>query len=106
MKVPSYQLKGKRYTLRGTATDDTNIEDVYIFVSNRSAKIDNRKVFYKSNRGAKKNKSLSFASDIPLWPGSNLVTIVARENGEVKSSHTMFLYRTDGVKTATTAQMH
>jgi hypothetical protein len=36
---------------------------------------------------------VAFAPTIPLWPGSNLVTVVARENDDVKSSYSMFLYR-------------
>ena len=62
----------------GTVTDEQHVEDVYIFVSNQSAKIESRKVFYRSNRGGKDGKLLDFATDLPLWPGSNMVTVVAR----------------------------
>ena len=58
-----------------------------------SPKIENRKVFYKSNRGSKLAGSLSFSAQIPLWPGSNAVTVVARENDDVQSSRTLYLYR-------------
>ena len=93
IEVPSFEVKGPSFTLKGKATDDTKVEDVYIFVSNQDAKVENRKVFYKSNRGAARPGQVAFAPTIPLWPGSNLVTVVARENDDVKSSYSMFMYR-------------
>jgi len=78
IEVPTFEINGQSFTLKGKATDDTKVEDVYIFVSNQDAKIENRKVFYKSNRGAAKPGQVAFAPTIPLWPGSNLVTVVAR----------------------------
>ena len=87
------------YKLEGKVTDDTHVEDVYVFVSNSSAKIDGRKVFYRSNRGSKSDKHMDFSSDIPLWPGSNQVTVVTRENKDVKSVQTLYLYR-EAPKTA------
>jgi carboxyl-terminal processing protease len=93
IEVPGYEVKGDTFTLKGKVTDDSKVEDVYIFVSNQDAKIENRKVYYKSNRGSAKPGQVTFAPTIPLWPGSNLVTVVARENDDVKSSYTMYLYR-------------
>ncbi|NVB77043.1 MAG: PDZ domain-containing protein [Kofleriaceae bacterium] len=87
------ETSGESYKLQGTISDETKVEDVYIFVDNRGAKIDNRKVFYRSNRGGKDKKSLEFSTDLPLWPGSNMVTIVARENSDVRSVKTLFVYR-------------
>ncbi|MGE0551491.1 MAG: MXAN_5808 family serine peptidase [Kofleriaceae bacterium] len=104
--VISLNLKGLNttadtYKLTGTITDEQHVEDVYIFVSNQGAKVDSRKVFYQSNRGGKDPKLLEFASDLPLWPGSNMVTIVARANSEVVSRKSMFVYR-DPPRTAQT----
>ena len=93
LDTPTLSSQSDTYTLRGKATDDTHVEDVYIFVSNRDAKIDNRKVFYKSNRKGKKTNEMSFSHDIPLWPGSNFVTVVVRENDEVKATKYMYLHR-------------
>jgi carboxyl-terminal processing protease len=90
------------YKLEGTITDDTHVEDVYVFVSNSAAKIDGRKVFYRSNRGSKTERQMDFSSDIPLWPGSNQVTVVTRENQDVKSVKTLYLYR-EAAKTAQVA---
>jgi carboxyl-terminal processing protease len=72
-----------------------------VFVSNPAAKIESRKVFYRSNRGGKDGKSLDFATDLPLWAGSNMVTIVARENADVRSVKTVYVYR-DPPRTAQT----
>jgi carboxyl-terminal processing protease len=96
VNVASYEVAGDKYTLKGSARDDTRVEDVYIFVSNQDAELENRKVFYKSNRGGKKSRELGFEAEIPIAPGSNLVTVIARENDQVKSAHTLYLYRTDG----------
>ena len=62
-------------------------------MSNSRAKIDSRKVFYRSNRGSKEERALDFATDLPLWPGTNLVTVVARSNSEVKSTKYLYIYR-------------
>ncbi len=87
------ETSAETYKLNGAVTDETHVEDVYIFVSNQRAKIDSRKVFYRSNRGGKDPKNLDFATELPLWPGSNMVTVVARSNSEVRSVKTMFVYR-------------
>ncbi len=93
LTVPSYQTAGERFTLTGVATDDTRVEDLQIFVSNRGAKIETRKVFYRSNRTASNPRSLPFTVDIPVWSGSNHVTIVARENTEVRTIKSLVIYR-------------
>jgi carboxyl-terminal processing protease len=81
------------YKLNGQITDEQHVEDVYIFVSNQTAKIESRKVFYRSNRSGKDQRSMAFAADLPLWPGTNMVTVVARANAQVRSVKTMFIYR-------------
>jgi carboxyl-terminal processing protease len=87
------------YKLNATVTAEHHVEDVYIFVSNQSAKIESRKVFYRSNRGGKDGQKLEVAADIPLWPGSNMVTVVARSTADVRSVKTLYLYR-DAPRTA------
>lgn len=96
LKIPSYTTNEKNYRLSGQINDDSHVEDVYIFVSNYADKVENKKVFYKSNRKGDREDLMTFATDIPLWPGTNRVTVVARENDEVKSTHTMFILRTGG----------
>jgi carboxyl-terminal processing protease len=87
------QTTADTYRLSGNVSGEQHVEDMYIFVSNQSAKIESRKVFYRSNRSGKDGKQLEFATDLPLWPGSNMVTVVARASTEVRSVKTMFVYR-------------
>jgi carboxyl-terminal processing protease len=101
LSAKNLETNGDTYKLSGSVSDDTHVEDVYIFVANQGAKIDNRKVFYRSNRGSKDGKLLDFATDLPLWPGSNMVTVVARANSEVRSMKTLYIYR-DPPRTAQT----
>ena len=93
LRLAGLETTAETYRLSGTVKDEEHVEDVYIFVSNQRAKIDSRKVFYRSNRGGKNAKLLDFTSDLPLWPGSNMITVVARANAEVKSVKTMYVYR-------------
>lgn len=99
LDVPGYQVNSDRMKLGGTISDDTRVEDVQVFVSNSGAKIETRKVFYRSNRGASRAGTLEFATEVPLWPGSNHITIVARENTEVRTLQSLVIYR-EPLKTA------
>jgi carboxyl-terminal processing protease len=91
--------------LSGTARDEHKVEDVFVFVSNRGAKIDHKKVFYRSNRKGSMPIELSFDANIPLWPGANVVTVVARESAQVQSQQTIIVERTGGqLGTATAAK--
>ena len=74
--------------LKGTAIDDTRVRDVYVFVGSR-------KVYYQSNRGATDPTKQHFEATLPLRPGTNFVTVVARESNEV-ASHKSFIVRRDG----------
>ncbi len=100
LNIPSYETKASTYALSGTVTDDSKVEDVYVFVSNRDAKIDNRKVYYQSNRSSATASEMAFQADIPLWPGSNRITVVARESDGVRSAKTLYLYREESSATA------
>lgn len=99
LALGSYEATGDIFPVRATVNDDRQVEDVQVFVTNAGAKIDTRKVFYRSNRGAKTPASLDFTANIPMWPGSNQVTIVARENTDVRTIQTFVVYR-EPLKTA------
>jgi carboxyl-terminal processing protease len=99
LDAPTYAVDRETYTLTGTVTDADQVDDVYVYVSNQAAKIDGRKVFYRSNRGGKDGKSLAFSVEVPLWPGSNQITIVGRERAEVRTTETFYVLRED-TKTA------
>jgi carboxyl-terminal processing protease len=99
LTAPKYSTAASTYTLSGVVNDETHVEDVYVFVSNQGAKIDGRKVYYLSNRGGKKSDKLSFSAEVPLWEGSNQITIIARERNDVRAVQTLYVYR-EAEKTA------
>ncbi len=75
--------------IKGNATDNTEVKDIYVRVWNRESKLPPKKVFYLPNRGGK--TSLAFETDVPLWPGSNLIQVFAREANEVQSVQTLMV---------------
>ena len=80
-------VPGNTVHIKATATDDTEVKDVYIRVWNRDSKLPPKKVFYLPNKGDKTR--LAFEADVPLWPGSNLVQVFARETNEIQSVQTI-----------------
>jgi carboxyl-terminal processing protease len=74
--------------VKGSASDDMRLLDTYIFVGAR-------KVFYQSNRNGSDPKRMGFSADLPLRPGVNIVTVVARENPDTTTRRT-FIVRRDG----------
>jgi carboxyl-terminal processing protease len=82
-------VAGNLVHVKGVATDDREIKDIYVRVWNRDSKLPPKKVFYLPNRGDK-NK-LPFEADVPLWPGSNLVQVFARETNEIQSVQTVIV---------------
>jgi carboxyl-terminal processing protease len=90
LEIPQPQLSTRDpHTLvHGAASDDARLLDTYIFVGSR-------KVFYRSNRNGVDPKRMAFDADLPLRPGVNVVTVVARENPETQTRR-MFVVRRDG----------
>jgi len=80
-------VPGNTVHLKATASDESEIKDVYIRVWNRDSKLPPKKVFYLPNKGDKTH--LAFEADVPLWPGSNLVQVFARETNEIQSVQTL-----------------
>ena len=93
LNVPSHETTAEQFTLTGTVTDDNHLEDVFVLVSNRDSKIAGKKVFYLSNRGKRNGNKLDFHASVRLWPGNNLITVVARESNEVKAVQNVFVLR-------------
>jgi carboxyl-terminal processing protease len=87
---------GDTVHIKGHASDDHLVRDVYVRVWNRNAKIPVKKVFYQPNRLAGDRTKMDFETDIPLWPGSNLVQVFARESNEVQSLQTVVVLRRGG----------
>jgi carboxyl-terminal processing protease len=90
VEIPQPQLVTRELhtQVHGLASDDARLLDAYIFVGAR-------KVFYGSNRNGSNTRKMSFDADVPLRPGVNVVTIVARENPDTTSRRT-FIVRRDG----------
>jgi carboxyl-terminal processing protease len=82
--------------IHGSAKDERKVSDVYVVVQNHNAKVDVKKVFYKSNRNGNDPRKMDFDVDVPLWPGENYVHVVARENGQVQSRQTVVVLREGG----------
>ena len=82
-------VSGNTVHLKGVATDNTEVKDLYVRVWNRESKMPPKKVFYLPNKGEKTR--LSFETDVPLWPGNNLIQVFAREGNEVQSVQTLMV---------------
>jgi carboxyl-terminal processing protease len=91
-------VTGETVRIKGHAVDDRLVRDAYIRVWNRDAKVPMKKVFYLSNRPNGDRTRLDFEADVPLWPGSNMVQVFARESNDVQSLQTVVvLKRASGV---------
>jgi len=82
------ETKDPHIVIKGSASDGDRLLDGYIFVGAR-------KVFYRSNRDGSDPKKMNFEADLPLRPGVNVVSVVARENPDTTSRKT-FVVRRDG----------
>jgi carboxyl-terminal processing protease len=72
--------------VQGKASDPDGVLDAFIFVGSR-------KVFYQSNRKAGDRTNLAFSLDAELEPGTNVITVVAREDEDTVGRHTMVVRR-------------
>jgi carboxyl-terminal processing protease len=86
-------VSGDSVHIQGKAVDDRMVRDVYIRVWNRDAKVPMKKVFYLSNRPSGDRSKLEFSADVPLWPGSNMVQVFARESNDVQTLDTVVVLR-------------
>ena len=98
VNIPSHSTAADKFHIEGVVTDETRVTDMFIFVRNRDAKIEARKVYYLSNGNGKDPRRLAFSTDIPLWPGANYVSIHARENEDVQTSETVVIFRKGAAK--------
>ncbi|CAN5509948.1 hypothetical protein BH09MYX1_BH09MYX1_54180 [soil metagenome] len=88
--APDLATKESHMMIKGIASDGEHILDSYIFVGSK-------KVFYRSNRNGTDPKKMTFEADLPLRPGINFVSVVARENPDT-TSRRVFVIRKDGEK--------
>lgn len=86
--LQNLSVRGASVTLRGTSTDENRVLDMYIFVGPN-------KVFYRSNRDGADPRRFGWEAPLPLRPGANLVTVVAREDDDV-TARRVYVIRRDG----------
>ena len=84
---PALATKETHAEIRGTTSDGERLLDAYVFVNSR-------KVFYQSNRNGKDPKTMGFSADLPLRPGVNMVSVIARETPDT-IGHKTFIIRRD-----------
>jgi carboxyl-terminal processing protease len=65
-------VRGDRVTIRGRATDETRVRDLYIYAGEN-------KVFFQPGGG----RAIEFEAGIPLEPGLNFITVVAEETADL-----------------------
>ena len=87
MNDPALATKETHAEIRGTTSDGERLLDAYVFVNSR-------KVFYQSNRNGKDPKTMGFSADLPLRPGVNMVSVIARETPDT-IGHKTFIIRRD-----------
>jgi carboxyl-terminal processing protease len=87
---------GDTVHIKGHASDDRVVRDVYMRVWNRNAKIPVKKAFYQPNRLVGDRTKMDFEADVPLGAGSNLVQVFARESNDVQSLQTVVVLKRAG----------
>ena len=85
VKPAQLTTRSKTVEIEGRATDVDGVMDGYIFVGTR-------KVFYQANEKADK-REMHFKVQAELQPGVNMITVVARENEDTATRHTMVVRR-------------
>ncbi len=88
LEVGTLSTRSESITLKGRATANQRLLDLFGFVGGR-------KVFYQSNKGAPDPKSATFQVEVPLKPGINVINVVARENPD-STTRRLVVVRRDG----------
>jgi carboxyl-terminal processing protease len=88
LHVESLVTRDDRITLRGRASDDVGVRDVYVFAGAN-------KVFYESFGNGRRERQVEFKANVPLHQGINYVTVVAREHGDAVAQE-LLVIRRDG----------
>jgi carboxyl-terminal processing protease len=79
-------LEGSASVPQGIAGARTRLRDVFIFANEQ-------KVFFKVVQEAGGSSRMDFATDVPLKPGNNIITVFAREDEEFQARRTVFVHR-------------
>ena len=86
VSAASLATREDQMSLELLATDENGgVQDMFVFVGNR-------KVFYKPNPAADPSE-MKLTLDVPLKPGVNVITVVARENADTSTRHRVVVRR-------------
>jgi carboxyl-terminal processing protease len=85
--APTLSTRDATVRLQNVAIDTARLLDAYIFVGGR-------KVYYRSNRTGSDTKKMAIDATVPLRPGINLITVIARENPDTVGRR-VFVVRRD-----------
>jgi hypothetical protein len=86
-KAPPLKTSASRVTLEIRASDDEAVKDVYAYLGDK-------KLQYARNRGGA--GPFPVRLDVPLEAGSNRLVVVARDQKNMVTSRTYFIYRSEG----------
>jgi carboxyl-terminal processing protease len=91
----TFKLTGSA-SVPASADPDARLRDVFIFVNDT-------KVFFRVVPEGAAAARLEFTADLPLKPGQNTVTVVAREDQEFQSRRSLVIYRKPPAEVAETS---
>jgi carboxyl-terminal processing protease len=83
--VDTFRLSGSA-VVAPSADPSSRLRDVFVFVNDQ-------KVFFRVVPEEAGAQRLEFQTDLPLKPGQNLVTVVAREDEEFQSRRSVVIFR-------------
>jgi carboxyl-terminal processing protease len=86
------RIEGKASVASGVGQNLNRLRDVFIFVNDQ-------KVFFRVVPDGK-SSDIDFATDVPLKPGNNTVTVVAREDEEFQSRRSLVVHRREPAEVA------
>ena len=86
VKTGALSTRRDHITVEGVATDPDGVLDLYVFVGGD-------KVFYESSPKGTKRDRLGFKFEAKLGPGTNVITVVARENEDTATRYTRIVRR-------------
>ena len=77
--------------VHGVATHESEVKDLFVRVENPAWEGPGRHVHYVANSGP--NARLPFTAEVPLGPGANKITVVARQGQGVQTAATRIVVR-------------
>jgi len=92
VEVDRLRLEGKASVPPGVGPAASKLRDVFVFVNDQ-------KVFFRVVPDGKAS-DIDFATELPLKPGNNTVTVVAREDEEFQTRRSVIVHRREPAEVA------